>query len=182
MRAVIECAERPATIDVRKLYVSLCSTKFDFRIKMMVNVKRRRSQAAKSNGYGVKVGEEVIVLIIIANIEWTTSHEWGGEFRDAMRSIRREFTYNKVHDTSSCFNIMKFLAVVDEARDLRKATLPSGMTNAAEEGLNYLGALVDSPRGDKSTYGKAYATTSDSESSAEKSKNYHRAKRTSRSS
>ena len=44
MRAVIEGAERPETIDVRKLYVSLCSTKFDFRIKMVVNVERLRSQ------------------------------------------------------------------------------------------------------------------------------------------
>ena len=39
MRAVIEGAERPATIDVRKLYVSLCSTKFDFRVNMFVNVE-----------------------------------------------------------------------------------------------------------------------------------------------
>ena len=39
---------------------------------------------------------------------------------------------------------MKFLAAADEARDLRKAKSPSGMANAVEEGLNYLGALVDS--------------------------------------
>ena len=182
MRAVIEGAERPATIDVRKLYVSLCSTKFDFRIKMVVNVERLRSQAAKSKGYGVKVGEDVIVLIIIANIEWAASQEWGGEFRDAMRSIRREFTYNKVHDAASCFDIMKFLAAADEARDLRKAKSPSGMANAVEEGLSYLGALVDSQHGEQSTYGEAYATTSDSESSAEKSTKsaYRRTKRTSR--
>ena len=56
------------------------------------------------------------------------------------------------------------------------------MANAVEEGLNYLGALVDSPRGDQSTYGEAYATTSDSESSAEKSTKYRRTKRTSHSS
>ena len=37
---------------------------------MVVNVERLRSQAAKSNGYGVTVGEDIIVLIIIANIEW----------------------------------------------------------------------------------------------------------------
>ena len=73
MRAVIEGAERPATIDVRKLYVSLCSTKFDFRIKMVANVEHLRSQTAKYNGYGVKVGEDVIVLIIIANIELAAS-------------------------------------------------------------------------------------------------------------
>ena len=97
-----------------------------------------------------------------------------------MQSIHREFTYNKVHDASSCFDIMKFLAVADEARDLRKAKSTSGMANTAEEGLNYLGALVDSPRGEQSTYGEAYATTSDSESSAKKSTKsaYRRAKRT----
>ena len=133
MRAVIEGAERPATINVCKLYVSLCSTKFDFRIKMVVNVECIRSQAAKSNGYGVKVGEDVIVLIIIANIEWAASQEWGGEFRDLMRSIRREFTYNKVHDALSCFDIMKFLAAADEARNLRKAKSPSGMATLSKK-------------------------------------------------
>ena len=74
---------------------------------MVVNVERLCSQAAKSKGYDVKVGKDVIVLIIIANIEWAASQEWGGEFRDAMRSICREFTYNKVHDASHCFDIMK---------------------------------------------------------------------------
>ena len=34
-----------------------------------VNVERLRSQVATSNGYRVKVGEDVIVLIIISNIE-----------------------------------------------------------------------------------------------------------------
>ena len=130
MRAVIEGAERPATIDVRKLYVSLCSTNFDFRIKMIVNVERLRYQAAKSNGYGVKLGEDVIVLIIIADIEWAARQEWGGEFRDAMRSIRSLYTYNKVHDAASCFEIMKSLAAADEARDICKAKSPSGMANA----------------------------------------------------
>ena len=59
--------------DVRKLYVSLRSTKFDFRIKMVANVELLRYQAAKSKGYSVKVGEDVIVLIVIANIEWAAS-------------------------------------------------------------------------------------------------------------
>ena len=79
---------------------------------------------------------------------------------------------------------MKFLAAADEARDLRKAKSPSGMTNAVEEGLNYIDALVDSSHRDQSTYGDAYAATSDSESSAEKSTKsaYRRAKRMSRSS
>ena len=97
MQAVIEGAERPATTDVHKLYVSFCSTKLDFCIKMIVNVERLRSQAAKSNSYGVKVGEDVIVLIIIANIEWAASQEWGGKFHNAMQNIHKKYTYNKVH-------------------------------------------------------------------------------------
>ena len=58
------------------------------------------------------------------------------------------------------------------------------MANTVEEGLNYLGALVDSSHGDQSTYGDVYAATSDSESYAEKSTKsaYRRAKKTSRSS
>ena len=37
-KAVIEGAERTATTDVRKLYVTFCSTKFDFRSKKIANV------------------------------------------------------------------------------------------------------------------------------------------------
>ena len=68
MIAVTEGAERPATTDVRQLYVNLCSTTFYFRSMMVVHVKRLRSQAAKSNGYSVSVSEVFIVLIGISNI------------------------------------------------------------------------------------------------------------------
>ena len=152
MRVVIEGVERPATTDVRKRYVSLCSTKFDFRIKMVVNVECLRSQAAKSNGYRVKVGEDFIVLIIIANIKWAAIQDWGGEFRDAMCNIRQQYTYNKVNIVKPCVKIIKVLATADEARNIRKANSPSGMVNAVEEGLNYLGALLDFHHGDQSTY------------------------------
>ena len=86
------------------------------------------------------VGEDVIVLIIIANIEWAASQEWGGEFRDAMRHFRQQYTYNKVHSATTCIDIMKVLAAAGEARDTRKVKSPSGMANAVEEGLSYLGA------------------------------------------
>ena len=101
-----------------------------------------------------------------------------------MRAMRQKFTYNKVHDAASCFDIMNLLAAADEARDIRKEKSPSGMVNAVEEGVNYLGSLVDSQHGDQSKYGKPYAMTSDSESSVEKStkSSYHRGKRKGRSS
>ena len=56
---------------------------------MVVNIKCLCSQAAKSNSYGVMVGEDVIVFIIIANIECADIQEWGGELRDAMRNIHQ---------------------------------------------------------------------------------------------
>ena len=60
----------------------------------------------------------------------------GGEFRDAIQSIRQKITYNKVHDATTCAEIMKLLAAADEALDIGKAKSPSGMANAIEEGLN----------------------------------------------
>ena len=80
MQAFIEGAERPSTTDMQKFYINLCSTKFDFRFKMVMNVERLRSQAAKSIGYGVMVGEDVICLIIIANMEWAASQDWADNF------------------------------------------------------------------------------------------------------
>ena len=77
MKAIIDGAERPATTDVRNMFVRLCSTQFDFRTKMVTQVERFRSQAAKANGYGVTVGEDVAVLVILANVEWATSEDWG---------------------------------------------------------------------------------------------------------
>ena len=151
MQEVIEGVERPATTDVRKLNATLCSTKFDFRSKMVMNVERLRSQAAKSIGYGVMVGEDVICLIIISNTEWAASQDWGGGFRDAMRTVRKTYPYIEVHTSATCTVIMKHLADADKALDIRKAKSPGGMANAVEEGLNYLGGLVGSQKEEHSS-------------------------------
>jgi len=57
----------------------------------------------------------------------------------------------------------------DEACDTRKAKSPSGMANAVEEGLNYLGALVGIAEDEYETYGNTYATETGSNSSPERS-------------
>ena len=84
-----------------------------------------------------------------------------------MRKICADYPYNKVHTPTTFTAIMRYLAVANEARDLRKAKSPSGMANAVEEGLNCLGALV-SQTDKTSVYGEAYAATPDSDSSYEK--------------
>ena len=72
---------------------------------MVMNVEHLLSQATKSKGYKVTVGGGVIVLIIIVNIEWAASQDWGGEFRDAMQNIRQNYSYNKVHTSITCAEI-----------------------------------------------------------------------------
>ena len=64
------------------MYVRLCGTRFDFCTKMVTNVERFRSQAAKANAYGVTVGEDVVCLVLLSNVEWAAQQEWGGEFWD----------------------------------------------------------------------------------------------------
>ena len=115
MQAVIEGAELPATTAVRNLYVTLCSTKFDLRSKMIVNVERLHSQVAKPKGCGVTIGDYVICLIIIANTEWSASQDWGGEFRDAMRNIRKTHPYNKVNTSSTYAVIMSSLRMLQKS-------------------------------------------------------------------
>ena len=80
---------------------------------MGTQVERFRSQATNASGYGVTVGEDVIVLIIVTNCEWAASQDWGGEFRDALRIIWMEFPYNTVYDSTSCAKIMRHLTAAD---------------------------------------------------------------------
>ncbi len=60
----------PATENIRTQYGAIVATQFDFRQKMSTNVEQLRARAAKINKYGITVGEDVICLVIRANIEW----------------------------------------------------------------------------------------------------------------
>ena len=80
---------------------------------MVINVECLHSQAAKSSGYGVTVGEDIIYLVPITNTEWAANQDWCGEFRDVMRNIRQKCAYNKVHNVDTCADIMKHIAEAD---------------------------------------------------------------------
>ena len=64
-----------------------------------------------------------------------------------------------MHTAVTCIKVMKVLVASDKAHDIRKEKSPSGMVNAVEERLSYLGALVDSQHGDRAVYDEAYAMT-----------------------
>ena len=88
----------------------------------------------------------------------------------------KDILYSKVHTSATRTVIINRLADADEARNIRKANPPSGITNAFEEGLNYLGALVGSQKEEHTTYDESYAMATDSNSSAEQSTCRHRTK------
>jgi hypothetical protein len=163
LKTIIDAAERPAAADARTEYVAFCATRFDFRGKLVNAVEQLKIKASKAKGYGVIVQDDVIVLIIMANVEWAARQTWDtGEFKDAKKSIRAKYQASHVHDATSSADIMAILAEADEARDLSRADAPKGMALAVDEGLSFLDALTDGM-----DRGEAFAVGSDSDSSIE---------------
>ena len=163
LKTILDAAERPAASDARDEYKAFCATRVDFRGKLVNAVKQFKVKANRTNGYGVIVKDDVLVLIILANIDWAARRTWDtGEFKDAKKAIREKYQAGHVHDATSSSDIMAILAEADEARDLSQANAPTGMALAVDEGLSFLDALTDGM-----DHGEAFAVTSDSESLVE---------------
>ena len=163
LQTIIDAAERPAAADARTEYVAFCATRFDFRVRLVNAVEQLKIKSSKAKGYGVIVPDDVIVLIIMANVEWAARQTWDtGEFKDAKKAIRAKYPASHVHDATTSADIMAILAEADEARDLSRAAAPTGMALAVDEGLSFLDALTDGM-----DRGEAFAVGSNSESSIE---------------
>jgi hypothetical protein len=50
--------------------------------------------ANRMSAYGIEVGTPSIVLMLLANIETATKHEYGREFQSAMQRICTKYAYN----------------------------------------------------------------------------------------
>ena len=163
LKTIVDAAERPAAADARTEYVAFCATRFDFRGKIVNAVEQLKIKSSKAKGYGVIVPDDIITLIIMANVEWAARQTWDtGEFKDAKKTIRAKYPASHVHDATTSADIMAILAEADEARDLSRADAPKGMALAVDEGLSFLDALTDGM-----DRGEAFAVGSDSESSIE---------------
>ena len=103
--------------------------------------------------------DDVLVLIILANVEWAARHTWDtGEFKDAKKAIRAKYQASYVHDATTRADIIVILAAADEARDSSRAKAPTGMALPVDEGLSFLDALNDGMDSRE-----AFAVASDSE-------------------
>ena len=68
------------------------------------------------------MGEDIVAMIILRNLEWAAAQEWGIALSVALREIRAKYVYRHVHTSSTIVTIMGYLRVADEARDRRKAS------------------------------------------------------------
>ncbi len=106
------------------MYAALVKTQFDFRQKMATCVEQIRTCAAKIGSYGIVVGEDIIALVIMANLEWASAQTWGNEHRISLQAIRRKYPYDTAHDKNTTRIILKELAATNKMRDRFKATAP----------------------------------------------------------
>ena len=176
--AIISGADRPPTTEVLDQLIAVMGFEFDHKKKVIANVEALRARAAKIETYGITIGEAQLALIILANIETAAQHDYGREFRPAMQNIRRQYTYNHRHDSTSIAYIMQELGIADRARILSDAPASNELNGrgAAHSVSEQMTILKDLLTDDASTaYGSAYSaaagySSSDSETSREKAR------------
>ena len=139
--AIRDGAVRPSAEKTRTTFVKLAGKKFNWRESAETNVERLATEAAKSQGAGIKMGTDLKAAIILANVEWAAKQEWGQDVNTAQRAIAAQYSYDFKHDDASIAAIMGMLAVADTARDRTKASEPEEVANSAS-GLTQLQMLI----------------------------------------
>ena len=71
IKSITDGAGRPKETTIRRLYISIAGTHFDFHKRTNVNVERFDTEAKKSEKFGVEVHNDLKATIILRNIEWT---------------------------------------------------------------------------------------------------------------
>ena len=59
MKAIIDGEEIPEAANIRRQFVALAATQFDFREKNATNVEQFATKAAKSKAFGIKIHNNV---------------------------------------------------------------------------------------------------------------------------
>ena len=93
---------------------------FDFRKKVLNNLETCAT-TAKMATYGLTISDTELVLVVLANIDNTTAHDCGREFRLAMTAICKLFGHQYFHTAASLKTTMKELSAVDGVCDMRQA-------------------------------------------------------------
>ena len=171
LQAVAAGAERPEATTIRRQFVGIAGTVFDFRETVATNVERFAATAAKAQGFGIKVHDDLKAIVVLANVEWAAQQTWGAEISVAHQKIKEKYLYNHAHDAASIKAISKILAAADESRDRRKAKAPEELADMVSQGMTRLQQLVlqappATDYSDTSDESANAATTSDSEGTA----------------
>ena len=68
--AITEGAKRPESTNIRKQFVNIKGTIFDWRETVVTNVERMEAMAAKSLVYGMCIHRNLCAIVILVNMEW----------------------------------------------------------------------------------------------------------------
>ena len=129
-------------------------------------VEQLQVKANKAKGYDILVNDDTVTLITMENAKWAARQTWDtGEFKDAKKAVRAKYPSSHVHAATSCAAIMAILAEVDEARDLSRATVPTGIALSVDKGISFLNALTNGM-----DQGEFFAIASNSGSLVEKNR------------
>eukprot|EP00804_Cyclotella_cryptica_P030326 CCRYP_011862-RA/>CCRYP_011862-RA protein AED:0.33 eAED:0.33 QI:0/0/0/1/0.66/0.75/4/0/887 len=166
LAAVVQGADRPNSSDVLAQLLHVIQFKFDFRKKVSANMELLRAKAGRMTAYGITVDDSQLALVLLANIDIASSHDWGREFCPTLQTIRRRFAYNHAHNAATVTAILKELAGADGVHKLNDAPAPTGTANAVSNQVSLLTQLLqqqhDASDTDHTEAASAVQTDSDS--------------------
>ena len=76
------------------MMVDVMATTFDWRESAATNLNKLSTAIAKAATYGVRFHNEMMGLVIIANVAYAAQQTWGSELAEAQRKIKSKYLYN----------------------------------------------------------------------------------------
>jgi hypothetical protein len=170
MKVVIDGADRPSTNDVLEQLLEVINHTFNFCKKVSVNMELMQLNAASMATYGIVIGIPQLMLTLLANIKTATKSDYGCKFCSAMHAIRKEYTYNHVHNATLLQTILIELAGANGVRALKDAPAPNaGTAHSVADSVSFLNTMMNGDTNSEYTE-SAYGASSNSGSSEERRK------------
>ena len=75
VKAVVDSASRPMYTDVAAHYAENLNFRFEFRSRCVTQLEILRSRNARLQKYGIVMGEDIVAMVIIRNLEWAAEQD-----------------------------------------------------------------------------------------------------------
>ena len=75
VKAVVDSASRPMYTDVAAHYAENFNFRFEFRSRCVTQLEILRSRNARLRKYGIVMGEDIVAMVIIRNLEWAAEQD-----------------------------------------------------------------------------------------------------------